>query len=302
MSVEWCPRPEVSVIVCRGAASPRRVGRECREIRKSLGGDDDDGPAIVECEAKDLATTLDGLTTKKIWVHLVGHACGTKPPGHEEVLRLEPARRGLAVQRNFASNLPMTSEAMIALLRSHPAVDLVFFNASRTKSLADEMRGIYAFGWATACLEEAAVAFAAAFYGALARDDDKPRAFKAAYDALSTAKAIFQVPNNHAAKASRKVVASVALADPETWITSRKRKRDETPLTVGLVPGIGRSKLLQLKDRGVKSLEALASLSDDDVAASGSADDVPSASQRATFARWRRAAQATLAGIHHDAD
>lgn len=261
-------------------------------------------PKFVACTTETLARRLDEecASGARVWVHLIGHHCATTPNANrpEEILYLDASNGRLAVKKACVPPLKYSFVQMTELLK-RPDIELVFFNASNTKALADCMTGIYSFGWASLCLEQGANAFAHAFYTALGRCLSFDESFQSACSELTQSKMKVNIPTGPRSTIDADAVLS--FCDPAAWAESRKRKRQEaanhpaaaataadideandTPLRSGLISGIGPTKLDKLSRKGVTTLEQLARCPDE--------TDVGVAPK--TLARWREIAQCKL--------
>lgn len=289
-------RPAIVILLVRGEATPFRLQWETKIICEAVSPL---SPKIRVCTTQTLAKSLDEecASGARIWVHLIGHQCATAPNSNcrEEILYLDASHGRLAVKKASVPHLKYSFPQMIHLLK-RPDIELVFFNASHTKALADCMTGIYSFGWASLCLEQGAHAFARAFYTALARSLNFDQAFQSACSELTHSKMKVSIPTGP--RSNVNAAAALSFCDPEAWVESRKRKRQQalslpaatfseakdTPLRTGLISGIGPTKLEKLSRTGVTTLEQLAQCPQD--AEVGVAPK--------TLARWREIARCKL--------
>lgn len=277
----FAPVPaEVVLVVVKGVASSQRVETEVTAIRSVMRRRSD--VRILEIDSSELTSTLqrecDGIS--RVWVHLVGHHCSTSPEGEEceEILHLEAeSAHKFALKRKLVSRLCFTFADMVNELKNRQGIELVFFNASKTKALADSL-DMYTFGWSTVCLDQGAVAFAAAFYDAVARPSTFVDAFQAACQQLKRCSTL-------SVGRSRVNCGPLTLVDPKRLLKKRKR---EYKLEAGIIAGLGKTKIIKLAHLGISTLQQLARAVDSDLVQGGACKSAR------TVARWRDAANSII--------
>lgn len=171
------------LVVSFGAfALKGRALAEGRAIKEAFAGTP---TQVFECQSDRLAETLDEVCAQhaRVAVHLVGHHCTLdegsqrRQPQCETMIIFAHSQHAaeLRVKRVSAG---MSTQQLIDIMNKHQ-LEFVFCNASKTAHLADKLK-CYAFGWQSACVEQAAALLAALFYQELANGLHCDAAFKAA--------------------------------------------------------------------------------------------------------------------------
>ncbi|KAJ8598656.1 hypothetical protein CTAYLR_003057 [Chrysophaeum taylorii] len=186
--------PEV-VLLSKGKASALRLEAEPNGIGAALDQlDESERVRLVECTHVTLEATLKRVCGKgqRVWLHLLGHHCATAPEEgthSEEVLHVDSVGEALELVRDIIDTETSFGAFVNLIKQAGPSLELVFCNASHTRTLADALAPL-AFGWATACVEEGAVLFASFFYDAIAHGFPVEHAFENAMRSVTNPPAL----------------------------------------------------------------------------------------------------------------
>lgn len=172
----------VLVVSCGAVALMGREQTEVRAIKKALAST---ATEVVECKSEALEMTLDQMCTqnRKVALHLVGHHCTRDEGSHRQQLQCETMvifahSQQTAELRVAKVSAGMSTQELVDIVNKRH-LEFVFCNASNTAHLADKLE-CYAFGWKSACVEQAAALLAALFYRQLSRGLHYNDAFEAA--------------------------------------------------------------------------------------------------------------------------